>query len=150
MTADSSAVSGRRLPVQLSEEAAARRAAFETVSGEREWRDRTARVVLDRRSAEKGWAGKWACHMGRCGRTLADPFEGTFHDPASLTLVHVSRALERYSVALKPVLDNTIREEWARNTDRAPVCRHCQELMRDHVRFEDDDTWETVRYARNA
>ena len=146
MAADNSAAQGRRLSAPLSEKAAARRAAFETVSGEREWRDSTAREVLDKRSADKGWDGLWPCHFGQC---VTDGLrDNPLWQPADLTLIHVSRAFELYRTGLKPVLDKSIPEEYARNTDRAPVCRHCQEFMRDRVRFDDGPEWEELDNAR--
>lgn len=136
MTDETSAARGRRIPVQLSEDAAARRAAFETVSGEREWRDAKAAALLDARSVEKGLDGRWPCYVARC-YDGTDP-ESALHDPASLTLLHSSRSRDLYRFpALKSVRDKSIPEEWARDTDRSPVCRDCRNAMRDFVMFDD-------------
>lgn len=137
---------GGRLPTPLSAKAAARRKAFETESGERAWRDSTACTVLNRRSANKGWGGLWACHIGRC---VTDGIrEIPLWQPADLTLIHVSRARELYRADIAPVLDKSIPEEYARDTDRAPVCRHCRSLMRDHILYDDGPEWEVLENAR--
>ncbi|KAF2778709.1 hypothetical protein STPH1_3371 [Streptomyces sp. OM5714] len=159
MTDSKSGPQGRRLSPPLSEKAAARRRAFETVSGERAWRDQAAREVLNARAIDKGWGGRWPCYMQLCsdGKTP----DSILHERGAMTLVHVSRIAERYGIRLRTVHDRSIpptvikmrdgttfRDESVQDTDRAAVCRPCLELMRDHARFDDTPDWEGIDHAR--